>query len=52
MVPRRNPRQVHQVILTQEIIDNILAKHGNCEDVDCGIIIQGSGLTFTAVTLE
>jgi hypothetical protein len=41
-----------KVILTQEIIDNILAKHGNCEDVDCGIIIQGSGLTFTAVTLE
>ena len=42
-----------QVILTQEILDNIQAKKGNCEDkTNVGIIIQGSGLTFSKVTLS
>ncbi len=40
------------VILTQEILDNIQANKGNCEDqTDCGIIIQGSGLTFSKITI-
>ena len=40
------------VILTQEILDNILAKKGGAEGGDgYGIIIQGSGLTFSKVTL-
>jgi len=42
-----------QVILTQEIIDNILAKKGGCEDqADCGIIIQGSDLIFSKITIS
>ncbi|MBQ7420257.1 MAG: hypothetical protein IJV17_05915 [Prevotella sp.] len=42
-----------QVILTQEILSNIQAKKGNCEDqTNVGIIIQGSGLTFSKVTLS
>ncbi len=41
------------VILTQEILDNIQAKKGSCEDqTNCGIIIQGSGLTFSKVTIS
>lgn len=40
------------VILTQEILDNILAKKGGCEDkTDCGIIIQGSDLIFTKIMI-
>ena len=40
------------VILTQEILDNIQAKKGGCEDkTDCGIIIQGSDLIFTKITI-
>jgi len=41
-------------ILTQEHIDNILAKRSDCSDeneVDCGLIIQGSDITFTKVSL-
>lgn len=42
-----------QLVLTQDILDNIQAKKGSCEDVtDAGIIIQGSGLTFSKVTLS
>ena len=38
--------------LTQEILDNILAKKGGCEDkTDCGIIIQGSDLIFTKIMI-
>ncbi len=41
------------LVLTQEILDNIQAKKGSCENVDnCGIIIQGSGLTFSKVTIS
>lgn len=41
------------VILTQNILDNIQAKKGDCEDqTDCGIIIQGSDLTFTKITVS
>jgi len=41
------------LVLTQEILDNIQAKKGDCEDqTNCGIIIQGSGLTFSKVTLS
>lgn len=40
------------VILTQEILDNIQANKGGCEDkTDCGIIIQGSDLIFTKITI-
>ena len=40
------------VILTQEILDNIQAKKGGAEGGDgYGIIIQGSGLTFSKVTI-
>ena len=40
------------VILTQEILDNIQAKKGGCEDkTDCGIIIQGSDLIFTKIMI-
>lgn len=42
-------------VLTQEILDNILAKRRNCDDesaVDCGIIIQGSDIIFTEVTIK
>ena len=39
-----------KVILTQEILDNIEAKKGSAEGQDnLGIIIQGSGLTFTKI---
>lgn len=42
-----------QLVLTQDILDNIQAKKGDCEDVtNAGIIIQGSGLTFSKVTLS
>lgn len=43
------------VVLTQEILDNILAKRADCDDEnakDCGIIIQGSDLIFTKVTIS
>lgn len=41
-----------EVILTQEILDNIQSLKKDCEDVaDCGIIIQGSDLTFTKVEI-
>ena len=41
------------MVLTQEILNNIQAKKGNCEDqTNCGIIIQGSGLTFSKVTIS
>ena len=41
------------LVLTQEILDNIQAKKGECEGVsNCGIIIQGSGLTFSKVTIS
>jgi len=40
------------VILTQEILDNIQANKGGCEDkTDCGIIIQGSDLIFTKIMI-
>jgi hypothetical protein len=40
------------VILTQEILDNIQANKGGAEGGDgYGIIIQGSGLTFSKVTV-
>lgn len=40
------------VILTQEILSNIQSKKGGCEGVDnCGIIIQGSDLIFTKITI-
>ena len=39
--------------VTQEILDNINAKHGAVGDVDCGIILQGDGgLLFTKVTVK
>ena len=41
------------LVLTQEILDNIQAKKGEAEDkTDLGIIIQGSGLTFSKVTIS
>lgn len=41
------------LVLTQEILDNIQAKVGDCDDVkNAGIIIQGSDLIFSSVTLE
>ena len=41
------------MILTQEILNNIQANKGECEgQTDCGIIIQGSGLTFSKVTIS
>lgn len=41
------------LVLTQEILDNIQANKGECEDVaEAGIIIQGSDLTFNSITLE
>lgn len=40
--------RVMELTLTQEILDNIQAKQGDCEDqTNVGIIIQGSDLTFT-----
>ena len=45
--------RVTEVTLTREILDNIQAKQGNCEDqTNLGIIIQGSDLIFNKVTLE
>jgi len=42
-----------QLVLTQDILDNIAAKKKECENVsEAGIIIQGSGLTFSKVTLS
>lgn len=44
--------RVLEVTLTQEILDNIQAKKGDCEgQSNVGIIIQGSGLTFTKVEI-
>lgn len=41
------------LVLTQEILDNIQAQKKECEGIqDAGIIIQGSDLTFSSVTLE
>lgn len=41
------------LVLTQEILDNIQAKQGECEGIEnVGIIIQGSDLIFSSVTLE
>lgn len=41
-----------EVVLTKEILDNIEAKKGSAEDqTDLGIIIQGSGLTFTLIEI-
>lgn len=41
------------VILTQDILDNIQAKKGNCEDkTDVGIIIQGQNFIMSNVTLS
>lgn len=41
------------LVLTQEILNNIQAKAGECDDVkSAGIIIQGSDLIFSSVTLE
>lgn len=40
-----------QLVLTQEILDNIHANHGDVFGVDAGIIIQGSGLIFKKVTI-
>ena len=45
--------RVMELTLTQEILDNIQAKQGDCEDqTNVGIIIQGSDLTFTKITAE
>lgn len=41
--------RVMELTLTQEILDNIQAKQGDCEDQS--IIIQGSDLTFTKITI-
>lgn len=44
--------RVMELTLTQEILDNIQAKRGDCEDqTNVGIIIQGSDLTFTKITI-
>ena len=44
--------RVMELTLTQEILDNIQAKQGDCEDqINVGIIIQGSDLTFTKITI-
>ncbi len=40
------------LVLTQEILDNIQAKKGECEGVLAGVIIQGSDLVFNKVTIE
>ena len=41
------------VVLTEEIISNILAKKGNCEDqTDVGIIIQGQNIIVSNITLS
>ena len=41
--------RVTPVVLTEEILAQIAARHGNFDGVDAGIIIQGSDLTFTEV---
>lgn len=44
--------RVMELTLTQEILDNIQAKQGDCKDqTNVGIIIQGSDLTFTKITI-
>lgn len=44
--------RVMELTLTQEILDNIQAKQGDCEDqTNVGIIIQGSDLTFTKIQI-
>ena len=44
--------RVMELTLTQEILDNIQATQGDCEDqTNVGIIIQGSDLTFTKITI-
>lgn len=44
--------RVMELTLTQEILDNIQAKQGDCEDqTNVGIIIQGIDLTFTKITI-
>lgn len=44
--------RVMELTLTQEILDNIQAKQGDCEDqTNVGIIIQGSDLKFTKITI-
>lgn len=44
--------RVMELTLTKEILDNIQAKQGDCEDqTNVGIIIQGSDLTFTKITI-
>lgn len=44
--------RVMELTLTQEILGNIQAKQGDCEDqTNVGIIIQGSDLTFTKITI-
>lgn len=44
--------RVMELTLTQEILANIQAKQGDCEDqTNVGIIIQGSDLTFTKITI-
>ena len=41
-----------EVVLTKSILDNIAAMQGDCEDqTNVGIIIQGSGLTFTLIEI-
>ncbi len=41
------------VILSQDILNNIESLKGGCEDqTNCGIIIQGSDLIFTKVTIS
>ena len=45
--------RITEVTLTREILDNIQATQGDCEDqTNVGIIIQGSDLIFNKVTLE
>lgn len=44
--------RILECTLTQEILDKIQANKGNCEDqINVGVIIQGSDLTFTKVTI-
>ena len=43
--------RITELTLTKEILDNILSNAGDCEGVRCGMIIQGSGLTFTKVEI-
>lgn len=43
-----------EITLTKEILDNIAAKKGDCEDegqTGCGIIIQGQDLVFTKIDI-